>query len=209
MKLNINVILLLLAFITSGLKLNAQEEAGKFSLDEAIQYAMENSYVLQNTSRDIIAAKERVWETIATGLPQVSGSANYNAFLNLPTTLLPGEIIGQPGEFIPVKFGQDFNSDFGLNVSQMIFDGSYIVGVSATQIYLDLSKQAHEKTQIDIREAVTQAYYVVLVGIELKKAMEDNLKNAQDLYDQTKILYDNGFREEQDVDQIRLDSSKC
>lgn len=204
MKLNINVILLLLAFITSGLKLNAQEEAGKFSLDEAIQFAMENSYVLQNTSRDIIAAKERVWETIATGLPQVSGSANYNAFLNLPTTLLPGEIIGQPGEFIPVKFGQDFNSDFGLNVSQMIFDGSYIVGVSATQIYQDLSIQAHEKTQIDIREAVTQAYYVALVGIELKKALEDNLKNAQDLYDQTKILYDNGFREEQDVDQIDL-----
>ena len=204
MKLKFSIFLLLPALVLSGIKANAQEESGKFSLEEAIQFAMENSYVLQNTSRDIIAAKERVWETISTGLPQVSGSANYNAFLNLPTTLLPGEIIGQPGEFIPVKFGQDFNSDFGINVSQMVFDGSYIVGVSASQIYQDLSRQSHEKSQIDIREAVTQAYYVALVGIELKKALDDNQKNAQDLYDETKILYDNGFREEQDVDQINL-----
>lgn len=204
MKLKINVILLLLAFGLCGTKLNAQEEVGSFSLEEAVQFAMENSYILKNTSKDIIAAKERVWETISTGLPQVSGSANYNAFINLPTSLLPGEIIGRPGEYIPVKFGQDFNSDFGVNISQMIFDGSYIVGVSSTQIYLNLSEQAHEKTQIDIREAVTQAYYVALVGVEFKRVMEDNLKNAQDLYDQTKILYENGFREEQDVDQIDL-----
>ena len=204
MRLKINVILLLLAFGLCGTKLNAQEEVGSFSLEEAVQFAMENSYILKNTSKDIIAAKERVWETISTGLPQVSGSANYNAFLNLPTTLLPGEIVGKPGEFIPVKFGQDFNSDFGVNISQMIFDGSYIVGVSSTQIYLNLSEQAHEKTQIDIREAVTQAYYVALVGVEFKRAMEDNRNNAQDLYDQTKILYENGFREEQDVDQIDL-----
>jgi outer membrane protein len=204
MRIKIKKYLMLLAMGAIVLGAQAQSEPKTFSLEESLQFAMENSYILKNTSNDVAIAKQKVWETITIGLPQVSGSANYNAFLNLPTSLLPGEIIGKPGEYIPVKFGQDYNSDFGVNISQLLFDGSYIVGVSSTQIYMRLSEQAHAKTQIDIREAVTQAYYVALVGVEYKKAMEDNLKNVQRLYDETKIFYENGFREEQDVDQIKL-----
>lgn len=183
----------------------AQEVASSFSLNEAIDFAMENAYVLHNTKQDIEIAQKKVWETISIGLPQVSGSANYNAFLNLPVSLIPGEFFGgEPGTYIPVKFGQDFNSDFGFSVSQLIFDGSYIIGVGSVQLYVNLSKQRHEKTAIDIREAVTQAYYMVLVGKKYKEAMEEDLENVKKLYDETKILYENGFREEQDVDQIKL-----
>jgi outer membrane protein TolC len=183
----------------------AQEVASSFSLNEAIDFAMENAYVLHNTKQDIVIAQKKVWETISIGLPQVSGSANYNAFLNLPVSLIPGEFFGgEPGTYIPVKFGQDFNSDFGFSVSQLIFDGSYIIGVGSVQLYVNLSKQRHEKTAIDIREAVTQAYYMVLVGKKYKEAMEEDLENVKKLYDETKILYENGFREEQDVDQIKL-----
>ena len=108
----------------------AQEEQSSFNLEQAINYAMQNSYVLHNTSQDITIAQKKVWETISTGLPQVTGSANYNSFLNLPVSLIPGEFFGgEPGTYIPVKFGQDYNSDFGLRVSQQIFDGSWIVGV--------------------------------------------------------------------------------
>ena len=183
---------------------NAQENTS-FSLDEATDYAMDNSYVLQNTSKDITIAQKKVWETITMGLPQVSGTSNYNAFLNLPVSLIPGEFFGgEPGTYIPVKFGQDFNSDFGFSVNQLIFDGSYIVGVGSSQIYLNLAKQAHEKTQIDIREAVTQAYYMVLISERSNQVMSDNYANEKKIYNETKIMYENGFREEQDVDQIDL-----
>ena len=166
---------------------------------------MENAYVLHNTKQDIVIAQKKVWETISIGLPQVSGTANYNAFLNLPVSLLPGEFFGgEPGTYIPVKFGQDYNSDFGFSVSQLIFDGSYIIGLGSVQLYVNLSKQQHEKTAIDIREAVTQAYYMVLVGMKYKQAMDEDLENVKKLYNETKILYENGFREEQDVDQIKL-----
>jgi len=125
--------------------------------------------------------------------------------LNLPVSLLPAEIFGgEPGTYIPVQFGQDYNSDFGINVSQMIFDGSYIVGVGSSQLYLNLSKQAHEKTEIDIRDAVAQAYYMVLIGERYKLVMAENLVNSQNLYDETKIYFDNGFREEQDVAQVKI-----
>lgn len=205
MKLRIKLLLLLMAFVLFHPKSDAQEETTSFSLAEALQYAGEHSYVLQNSMNDVTIAEKKVWETISIGLPQVSGSAGYNAFLNLPVTLLPGEFFGEPpGTYVPVKFGQDFNSDFGLSVNQLIFDGSYIIGLGSVQLYVNLAKQRYEKTAIDIREAVTQAYYAVLIGQEYKDVMEDNLQNVQKTYNETKILYQNGFREEQDVDQIQL-----
>jgi len=196
---------LLAAFLGYAINPKAQEVTSSFSLNEAIEFAMENAYVLHNTKQDIAIAQKKVWETISIGLPQVSGTANYNAFLNLPVSLLPGEFFGgEPGTYIPVKFGQDFNSDFGFSVSQLIFDGSYIIGLGSVQLYVNLSKQQHEKTAIDIREAVTRAYYMVLVGMKYKQAMDEDLENVKKLCNETKILYENGFREEQDVDQIKL-----
>lgn len=200
-------LLLTTVLLTMAVAVNAQEkeEQSAFNLDQAISYAMEHSYVLHNTSQDITIAQKKVWETISTGLPQVSGSANYNWFLNLPVSLIPGEFFGgEPGSYLPVKFGQDYNSDFGLSVNQLIFDGSYIVGVGSAQLYLDLAKQANEKTEIDIREAVTQAYFMVLISERYKEVMLENKANTERLYNETKIYFDNGFRESQDVDQLKI-----
>lgn len=205
MKVKRKSYLLLLALMFSLSRfVSAQEEQTSFNLNEAISYAMENSYVLHNTNQDITIAQKKVWETISTGLPQVSGSANYNWFLNLPVSLIPGDFFDRPGEYVPVKFGQDYNADFGFSVSQLIFDGSYIVGVGSAQLYLNLAKQAHEKTQIDIKDAVTQAYYMVLISQRNKQVMQENLDNTKDLYKDTKAYFDNGFRESQDVDQLRI-----
>lgn len=201
-KIKMAMLTVLLGFAINP---KAQEASNSFSLNEAIDFAMENAYVLHNTKQDIVIAQKKVWETISIGLPQVSGSVNYNAFLNLPVSLIPGEFFGgEPGTYIPVKFGQDFNSDFGFSVSQLIFDGSYIIGVGSVQLYVNLSKQQHEKIAIDIREAVTQAYYMVLVGMKYREAMAEDLENVKKVYNETKILYENGFREEQDVDQMKL-----
>lgn len=193
--------LLILVFATTG----AVAQNHIFSLEDARRFAMENSYILKNTRSDIISAQKEVWKTITIGLPQVSGTANYNKFLDLPVSLIPGEFFGEdPGTYIPVKFGQDYSSDFGFTVSQLIFDGSYIVGVGSSKIFLNLSKHAHEKTEIEIRDAVTQAYYLVLIGEQNKRVMEENLENVKKLYVETKAYYENGFREEMDVDQMLI-----
>ncbi|MDX8338026.1 TolC family protein [Draconibacterium sp. IB214405] len=206
MKKQINQLILFFVLSAAGLSLNAQEEENtSFSLDQATQYAMQNSYVLFDTKQDITIAQKQVWETITTGLPQVSATANYSAFLNLPVSLLPGEFFGgDPGTYIPVKFGQDYNADFGFSVSQQIFDGSWIVGVSSAELYLNLAKQANEKTEINIRDAVAQAYYMVLISERYKEVMLESLENSTRLYEETKVYYKNGFREQQDVDQLRI-----
>ena len=205
MKKTFKIYLLFCALGWFVLSAEAQTTTRAFSLEEATQYAMENSYVLHNSRQDVVKAQKEVWKTITTGLPQVSGTADYNMFLNLPVSLIPAEFFGgEPGTYQPVKFGQDYNSDFGFTVNQMIFDGSYIVGLGSSKIYLNLAKQTAEKSEIDIRDAVAQAYYMVLTGEANKKVMQDNLANVQEMYKETKAYYDNGFREEQDVDQMKL-----
>lgn len=205
MKKTIKQQLWLLALLFFSAGLSAQEAPAAFSLAEAQQYAMENSYVLENSQRDIRSAQKEVWETITIGLPQVNGSANYNMNLSLPVSLIPAEFFGgEPGTYQAVKFGQDYNSDFGFTVSQLIFDGSYIVGVGSSKIYLNLAKEAHEKGEINIRNAVAQSYYMVLVGERNLVVMRENLENTRTLYEETKAYYENGFREEMDVDQMRI-----
>lgn len=197
----IQLLLPLVIFITTGTSAQQRE----FSLDEAQRYAMENSYVLKNVKHDIVLAQKEVWKTITIGLPQVEGTANYNMFLNLPVSLIPGEFFGEEaGTYIPVKFGQDYNSDFGFTVSQLIFDGSYIVGVGSSKIYLNLAKHAAEKAEINIREAVAQSYYLALIGMRNKQIMEDNLANSKTLLKETEAYFENGFREEMDVDQMKI-----
>jgi outer membrane protein TolC len=217
MKNKTKFIFQLFAFILISSALAAQTPKSSFSLAEAQEYAMQNSYVLHNTRQDIAKSQKEVWKTITIGLPQVSGSMEYTknilaAKSPFPVAIIPKDFwpaLGIPEDTppdgtYPISFMQKYNSNFGFTVSQKIFDGSYIVAVGSSQIYLNLAKQAHEKTEIDIRDAVAQAYYMVLIGIQNKSVMEENLVNVQKLYTETKAYYDNGFMEEQDVDQMKL-----
>jgi outer membrane protein len=104
----------------------AQQDSVPFnlSLQEAIDYAQSHQKTILNARIDEEIARNTVRQTIGLGLPQVSGNANFQDFIKLPTSLLPGEIFGQPGTQIPVQFGVKYQSTFGLDVSQMLFDGS-------------------------------------------------------------------------------------
>ncbi len=204
MKTKMKQLLSLLLFTAIVGFAQAQDDL-KFTLSEAQEYALKNSYVVQNSGLDVAAARKKVWETIAIGLPQINGSAGYTKFLNLPVSLIPGQFFGEPeGTYIPVKFGQDYNSDYGFTVDQLIFDGSYIVGVGSAKIYLQMATQTKEKTDIEIKQAVAQSYFMVLAAEENLKVMKENLANSQKLESDTKALYENGFAEEQDVDQMKL-----
>ena len=85
----------------------SQEQTYSFTLEEAIQFALENNYAAINADRDIIDAQKQKWETIAGGLPQISGALSYQNQLKQPVSVIPAEIFGgEPGTFAEVVFGQ-------------------------------------------------------------------------------------------------------
>src|SRR5690606_25771481 len=112
----------------------AQENPQSVALQEAINYGLEHNRTVKNAALDIQAAEKQKWETIATGLPQISGNASYQDFLKLQTQVVPAQAFGGPaGEYAAINFGikQNFNATATLN--QLLFDGSYLVGLRSEE----------------------------------------------------------------------------
>ncbi len=176
-----------------------------YTLNEAIAYALENNYSALNADRDIIDAQKQKWETIASGLPQISADLNYQNQLKQPVSLVPAEFFGgQPGEFQAIVFGQPQQASATATVRQQIFDGSYIVGVQATKAFLSYSRNNKEKTQQEVRKAVVEAYGNVLLAKESVTILQKNLDALQSNLYETQKLFENGLVEEENVEQLQI-----
>ncbi len=176
-----------------------------FTLDEAIAFALENNYSAINADRDLIDARKQKWEVIASGLPQVNGSIAYQNQLKQPISLIPGEFAGgEPGTFVPIVFGQAQQMNATATLRQQIFDGSYIVGVQATKSFLSYSDNNKEKTQLEIRKAVTEAYGNVLLADESIAILQNNKANLEKNLFETQKLFENGLGDEESVEQLQI-----
>ena len=196
------IIYISVAFLLS---FQIQAQVKEFSLQEAIDFALENNRTSKNASRDVDAAIKQKWETIATGLPQISASISYNNFLKQPVSLIPAEFFGgNPGDFAEVVFGtkQSVNATAVLN--QKIFDGSYLVGLQSAKVFLEISKNAKEKTDLEVRKGVINAYGNVLLAEESVTILERNKTVLEKNLDETTKIYENGLAEEEDVEQLKI-----
>lgn len=196
--------LIILFSLLSSLTLISQEMTHSFSLQEAIDYALENNRTAKNAQRDIEAAKKQKWETIATGLPQINGSIDYQNFLKQQVTVIPSDFSDPSSELVPVIFGTTQNINASATLSQLIFDGSYLVGLQSAKVFLEISENAKTKTDLEIRKAVINAYGNVLLAEETVKILEKNKATLQKNLDDIVKIYENGFEEEESVEQLKI-----
>ncbi len=196
--------LLILLFLCTTLMFS-QEKTQSFSLQQAIDYALEHNRTAKNAQRDIEAAKKQKWETISTGLPQISASIDYQNFLKQQVSLIPAEFFGgNPGEFAEVTFGTKQNISATATLNQKIFDGSYLVGLQSAKVYLEISENAKTKTDLEVRKAVINAYGNVLLAEQSVQILERNKAVLEkNLFELTKI-YENGLEEEESVEQMQI-----
>jgi outer membrane protein len=201
----IELLSIIIILLTLPNRVNAQTH-GKiaFSLKEAQEYAIKHNYDARNNQMDIEASKKKIKESIASGLPQISSSFTYNNNLSLATSLIPNFFAGKPDELIEVKFGRQHNASANIRLDQLVFSGSYIVGLQASKSYLLFAEQNLEKTQIDIKELVTGTYYLILISEKSKKILDANLANLEQTLYEIKERYKEGFVEATDVDQVQI-----
>jgi len=202
------LILLLLVLTKVGI---AQEtkKSYDFTLKEAIAHALENNYTAINASRDIEAAKKKKWETTTIGLPQINSNINYQNNLVIQKSVVPAEFFGgNPGEFQEVEFGVKNNMTASASLSQLLFDGSYLVGLQSAKVYLQISQNAKEKTELEIREIVINAYGNVLLARESVKVLENNKKSLEKTLFETQETFKNGLIEEENVEQLQITFSQ-
>ncbi|MDC0313820.1 TolC family protein [Flavobacteriales bacterium] len=162
-----------------------------YSLKQAKEYAIQNSTQVKNSLLDVEIAQQKIKETTATGLPQISGTVAFQNFLDVPTSLIPASSFDPAAPvdlLIPVKFGTDFNLNGTLQVSQLIFSGNYLVALQASKTYKAISIQMVEKSELEIKAAVSEAYFTVVVLQANIRAMDSSLIMIKHIYDDTKIL---------------------
>tara|TARA_B100001559_G_scaffold147583_1_gene123730 strand:- start:1789 stop:3126 length:1338 start_codon:yes stop_codon:yes gene_type:complete len=204
MKIKFLIIFSLILANTSG-----QNLPESLSLNEAIEFGLSNNRSIINADREILKAKKERWKTIAIGLPQISSEINYQNFLEMPVSLVPAEFFGgQIGTFSELIFGTEQNMIGSVKMEQLLFDGSYLVGLEASRIYLKISENLFEKTNLEVKKLITTTYTNVLIAQFNISFLEKNKKTLEVNLKEIRELFKNGFEEEESVEQMQLSLSQ-
>jgi outer membrane protein TolC len=178
--------------------LSAQEM--RVSLANAQAYAAKHNASAQVNDLERQVAKANIWQNIAIGLPQVQVAGSYTNNIELPAQFID---FGN-GELTKLTFGTKFASAGNLSASQLVFDGSYFVALLATKVVSETAELGYQKSLLEVREQVAQAYHLAVVTERNTQSVSSNLELTRKLLLETKALQAEGFLESTDVDQLSL-----
>jgi len=182
----------------------AQDRANDLalSLKEAQDYALQNNKMIRASRLDVESARMSTWDAKSSGLPKVDATASLMNNLKLATMLIP-DFTGMSDEKIPVQFGSQFNTSYGFQITQLIFSGSYFVGIQTAKLAESLSEQGLEKSELSIKESVITTYYLILITEESIRVINENIDNLNEILVSTRSMYEVGMAEATDVDQMQ------
>ena len=218
-----NIISVVIALLMS-IQMIGQE---RFSLADAIKYALDHHPSITNARLDGENAKWRYKEALSMGIPSLTGNINYSFLYKLPTApvtdfispsvynvLILEEVNTQNGVLTPadipvpgtfdVSFQQPHALSFGLSSEFFLFDGNFLKGLKAAKLFIKLSEEQVELTEQDIVQNVARAYQAVLIALENVDIIDNNISNIEATLAEAKETYKNGFIEQLDVDRLEL-----
>ena len=176
-----------------------------FNIQQALEYAKANNVQVKNALLNVQAQKETNREITAAALQNIFGTGSVLNYLEIPVTLLPGEIAGQPaGTYVPVRFGTKYNSTVGIQLQQTLFDGQVFVGLQARKTSVDFQLKNVEVTEELIKANIYKVYYQLVASKTQIQILDANIQRLEKLENDTRILYNNGFAEKLDEDKVSI-----
>ena len=177
----------------------------ELSIQQAVEYAHKNNVQVKNALLDISIQQQSNRDITSAALPSVTGSIGATDYLKIPTSLLPGEVFGQPrGTYIPVQFGTKYNSTASIQLQQLLFDGQVFIGLQARATSLEWRKKSAEETDEAIKTNSYNIYYQLVVSKTQFARLDANINRLYKLDHDTRELYKNGFAEKLDLDKIAV-----
>ncbi|WP_051416469.1 TolC family protein [Asinibacterium sp. OR53] len=177
----------------------------ELSIQQAVEYAHKNNVQVKNALLDISIQQQSNRDITSAALPSVTGSIGATDYLKIPTSLLPGEVFGQPrGTYIPVQFGTKYNSTASIQLQQLLFDGQVFIGLQARATSLEWRKKSAEVTEEAIKTNIYKIYYQLVVSKTQIALLDANINRLNKLDHDTRELYKNGFAEKLDLDKIAV-----
>ena len=226
------LLILLLLFSPWAIFAQTASTANSFTLDQSIEFALKNNANLKNARLSEFIADHQAKELIALGYPQVNASLDFSHYPKLPVSILPGVFSPQqeqvtvetsggtkslsfpvidpetgqpiPGPDIAVQFGTPFQATAGISARQLVFDGTFFLGLRAAEVFVELSTKQIDATAEDIALNVSKAYYTALIAKESLQIIDANQARVQKLHHDTKALFEEGFAEKIDVERLEI-----
>ena len=195
---------LAVAAVISGAPARAQDEVKAFSLRAARDFAVAHSYDTRKSELDVASARQKLKETLYGGFPQVTSNISYNDNIKLATSLIPNFFENKLDEKIPVQFGTQHNASANIQVQQLVFNGSYIVGLQTSRLYRELAEQGLDRTSLTVKETVTKTYGLILVARENERILRATLSNLEKTNAEIRELNREGFVAETDADLVQM-----
>jgi outer membrane protein len=191
----------------SLLQNNTAQAQSSISLTDCLSYGLAHNPGVEKSALETQRSESRVDEVYSGFYPQIKANASLNDNLKLQTSILPGEIFGQPGQMIPVQFGTQYNMTAGIDVNQVLFDPGLLSGLKIANQSIEVSEMSEEFTQEQLLFNIAQSYYSAQITATRKKIIEGNLKNLDTLVMITKVKYENDFILKTDYDRMTINKS--
>ncbi len=190
------------------LAVNAQSQPSArhdFSVQQAVDYAKKNNVQVKNALLNVLIQQQTNRDITAGALPSIKGNIGITDYIDIPTSLLPGEIFGQPaGTYIPVKFGTKYNSSASIQLQQTLFDGQVFIGLQARATSIQFQNKNVEVTEAVIKANIYKIYYQLAVSKTQIELLDANIARLLKLQHDANELYKNGFAEKLDLDKISV-----
>ncbi|MDE3252795.1 MAG: TolC family protein, partial [Bacteroidota bacterium] len=177
----------------------------EFSIQQAVDYAQKNNVQVKNALLNVKIQEQTNRDITASALPSITGSVGMTDYLTLPTSLLPGEIFGQPaGTYIPVQFGTKYNSNASIQLQQLLFDGQVFIALKARSTSIEFQQKNKEVTEEAIKANIYKIYYQLVVSKTQIDLLDANIDRLKKLEHDAGELYKNGFAEKLDIDKVSV-----
>lgn len=200
----------------------------EFSVQQAVDYALKNNVAIKNALLQVKTQEQQNAEFTASAYPHINASIGTTYNPAIATTVIPnfispatyqvliqegvkdgnGNPIQMPGNFgyIPAQFGTKFSANAGISLQQILFDGQVFVGLQARGAAIKLYQKSAEVTQEMIKTNVHKVYYQLSVSQTQVEMLNSLIALTEKNLHDTRIIYENGFREKLDVDKetVRL-----
>jgi outer membrane protein len=198
----------------------------RLSLSQAVEYAKKNNDIVKNALLDIKMQQQVNREITSAAYPHINGNLGTGYNPSVATQVLPnfispatyqvlidegvkdgsGNPIVMPDDFgfIAAQFGTKFSANAGVSLTQLLFDGQVFVGLQARDAAIRFREKNAELTEELIKSNIYKVYYQLLAGRTQVELLDANITLAERLLRDTRILYENGFRENLDIDKVSV-----
>jgi outer membrane protein TolC len=176
----------------------------EMNLKQCLDLALLNDQRVKLSEMEQTRLKYQKYQTIGAGLPQISGTGSFQDFLKLPTQLIPGEFFGQPGTLIPVQFGTNYNMSGGIQVSQLIYNQSFLVSLQISKRLIEQGSLEVEKNRQNTVYDVAQLYYMAVLTDQQTKYLMETLEKLDTLTSISKVQLEKQLIKQVDYDRVNV-----